>query len=183
MAKKLSSEKQKTVKILLTFLKSFFETYCYKVGILQYFLLPRARWPIQIDEVPFSTILKLEQFKWLKIHHSTTNICLYSSTSPCPLPIKSLTSILKAAKVPNYIKSADSLEKFKIKIKQWTPNNCTCRLWKPYIHRIGYRVILTSVQSILDANKDISSSNADTRLVNTSLKVCLLAHRQVLGRL
>ena len=40
--------------------------------------------------------------------------------------------------MPNYIKSADSLEKFKIKIKQWTPNNCTCRLCKPYIHRIGY---------------------------------------------
>ena len=40
--------------------------------------------------------------------------------------------------MPNYIKSADSLEKFKIKIKQWTPNNCACRLCKPYIHRIGY---------------------------------------------
>ena len=51
------------------------------------------------------TILKLEQFtsvyigKWLNTHHSTTNICLYSSTSPCPLPIKSLTSVLKAAEV------------------------------------------------------------------------------------
>ena len=33
-----------------------------KVWILQYLLLPRARWPIQIYEVPFSTILKLEQF-------------------------------------------------------------------------------------------------------------------------
>ena len=55
--------------------------------------------PIQIYEVPFSTILKLEQFtsvyirKYFKIHHSTTTICLYSSTSPSTLPIKSLASI------------------------------------------------------------------------------------------
>ena len=72
-----------------------------KFGFCSICYYPRARWPIQIYVVPFSTILKLEQFtsvyirKWLKIHHSTTNICLYSSTSPCPLPIKSLTSISK----------------------------------------------------------------------------------------
>ena len=88
----------------------------HKVWILQYLLLPPARWPIQIDEVPFSTILKLEQFtsvyirKWLKIHHSTTNISFYSSTSPCPLPIKSLTSILKAAKVSGHLLLRDSFD-------------------------------------------------------------------------
>ena len=47
----------------------------HKVWILQYLLLPRVSWPIQIHEVPFSTILKLEQFtsvyirKWLKINY------------------------------------------------------------------------------------------------------------------
>ena len=88
----------------------------HKVWILQYLLLPRARWPIQIYEVPFSTILKLEQLtsvyirKWLKIHHYTTNTCLYSSTSPCPLPIKSWTSILKAAKVSGHLFLRDSLD-------------------------------------------------------------------------
>ena len=29
--------------------------------------------------------------------------------------------------MPNYIKTADSSEKIKIEIKQWTPNNCTGR--------------------------------------------------------
>ena len=48
--------------------------------------------------------------KWLKIYHSTTNICLYSSTYPCPLPIKSLTSILKAAKVSGHLLLTDSLD-------------------------------------------------------------------------
>ena len=33
---------------------------------------------------------------------------MYSSTSPCPLPIKSLTSILKAAKVSGHLLLIDS---------------------------------------------------------------------------
>ena len=40
---------------------------------------------------------------------STTNICLHSSTSPCPLPIKNLTSILRAAKVSGHLLLRDSL--------------------------------------------------------------------------
>ena len=53
----------------------------HKVWILQYLLLSRAR---------------------------TTNICLYSSTSPCPLPMNILTSILKAAKVSGHLLLRDS---------------------------------------------------------------------------
>ena len=37
--------------------------------------------------------------KWLNIHSSTTDISLYSSISPWPLPIKSLTSIFKSSKI------------------------------------------------------------------------------------
>ena len=48
--------------------------------------------------------------KWPKIHRYTANICLCSSTSPCPLPIKSLTSILKAAKVSGHLLLRDSLD-------------------------------------------------------------------------
>ena len=76
----------------------------HKVWILQHLFIPRLRWPLLIDEISISVVLKLEQKiscllrKWLKLHHSTTNICLYSSISPCPLPIKSLTSVLKASK-------------------------------------------------------------------------------------
>ena len=88
----------------------------HKVWILQHLLLPRARWPIQIYEVSSSAVLRLEQFtsvyirKWLKLHHPTTNICLYSSTSPCPLPIKSLTSILKATKVSGHLLLRDCFD-------------------------------------------------------------------------
>ena len=39
----------------------------------------------------------------MNIHHSTTNICLYSLTSPCSLPWKSLTSIPKSTKVSGHL--------------------------------------------------------------------------------
>ena len=46
--------------------------------------------------------------KWLNLHHSTTNICFYSSSSPCPLPIKSLTSIFKSCKISGLLLLRDS---------------------------------------------------------------------------
>ena len=49
--------------------------------------------------------------KWLNIHHSTTNMCLYSSTSSCPLPLRSLTSILKSTKVRGHLLLRESADK------------------------------------------------------------------------
>ena len=46
--------------------------------------------------------------KWLNIHSSTTDLSFYSSISPCPLPIKSLTSILKSSKISGYLLLRDS---------------------------------------------------------------------------
>ena len=48
---------------------------------------------------------------WLNIHHSTTNTCLYSSTSSCPLPLKSLTSIHKWTKVSQHLLLRESVNK------------------------------------------------------------------------
>ena len=50
--------------------------------------------------------------KWLHIHGSTTNICLYSSSSPCPLPINSLSSVWKSSKVSGQLLLRDSSDKF-----------------------------------------------------------------------
>ena len=88
----------------------------HKVWILQHLLVPRLCWPLLIYEIPISVVLHLEQKiscymqKWLNLHNSTTNICLYSSVSPCHLPIKSLTSVMKSAKVSGHLllrKSSD----------------------------------------------------------------------------
>ena len=81
----------------------------HKVWILHHLLIPRLRWPLLIYEIPVTVVFRLEQKiscfirKWLKLHNSTSNICLYSSISPCPLPLKSLTSIQKAAKVSGHL--------------------------------------------------------------------------------
>ena len=40
--------------------------------------------------------------------------------------------------VPEAIKFSQSLEEFKIKIKQWKPIGCTCKLCKQYIPNLGY---------------------------------------------
>ena len=76
-----------------------------KLWILQYLFISQLRWPLLIYEIPISVVTKLEQKisccirKWLCLHNTATNISLYSSSSPCPLPIKSLPSIMTSAKV------------------------------------------------------------------------------------
>ena len=90
----------------------------HKVWILQHLFIPRLRGPLKIYEISVSVVLQLEQKisshlrSWLRLHHSTTNICLYSSISPCPLPIKSLTSVLKAAKVSGHLLLRESADEF-----------------------------------------------------------------------
>ena len=80
-----------------------------KLWILQHLLVPRLRWSLLIYEIPISVMTKLEQKisccirKWLRLHNTTTNISLYSSSSPCALPIKSLSSIMKSAKVSGHL--------------------------------------------------------------------------------
>ena len=40
--------------------------------------------------------------------------------------------------VPMEIKNLESLSEFKLKIKEWKPEGCTCRLCKVYIHDLGF---------------------------------------------
>ena len=76
-----------------------------KLWILQHLLISRIQWPHLIYDVPISLAFKLEQKvsvfipKWLHLHHLTSSLYFYSSASPCPLLIKSLSSALKASKL------------------------------------------------------------------------------------
>ena len=65
----------------------------HKIWILQH-LVPCLQWPLLIYEVTISTVLRFEQ----KISSYLTKWLLYCSISPCPLPIKKLSSILKSYK-------------------------------------------------------------------------------------
>ena len=85
-----------------------------KRKILQHLLIPRIQWSLLIYEISISHAsflqMKISKFiwKWLNIHSSTTDISLYSSISPCPLPMKSLTSILKSSEIRGHLLLRDS---------------------------------------------------------------------------
>ena len=78
---------------------------CQKLWIMEHLLLPWLQWPLLIYEICMTNVDKLQRRicnaiqKWLRLHNSTTNICFYFTSSPCPLPIKSFTWITKSAKV------------------------------------------------------------------------------------
>ena len=80
-----------------------------KLWFLQHLRIPRIQWPILIYEVPISLVFKLEQKasvyirEWLKLHKSITSLLFYSSVSPCPLPVRSLTSVLKSSKISRHL--------------------------------------------------------------------------------
>ena len=40
--------------------------------------------------------------------------------------------------LPNDIKNPDSLNIFKHRIKQWTPDNCPCKICRNFIKNLGY---------------------------------------------
>ena len=86
-----------------------------KLWIMQYLLIPRIQWPLLIYEIPMPLAARLEQkisffiCKWLYLHHSMSSSCFYSAGSPCPLPVKSLTSVLKASKVSGHLLLKHSL--------------------------------------------------------------------------
>ena len=76
-----------------------------KLWFLQHLLIPCIQCPILIYEVPISLAFKVEQKgsvhiqKWLKLYKSITSLSFYSSASPCPLTVRSLTSVLKSSKI------------------------------------------------------------------------------------
>ena len=82
--------------------------------ILLHLFIPWIQWSLLIYEIPISHASFLEKKisnfirKWLNIHSSTTDISLYSLISPCPLPTKSLTSILKSWKISGHLLLQDS---------------------------------------------------------------------------
>ena len=89
-----------------------------KLWILQHLLVPRLRWLLLIYQIPISVVTKLEQKiscclrKWLHLHNTTTNISPYSSSLPCPLPLKSLSSIMKSAKVSGQVLLRESADPY-----------------------------------------------------------------------
>ena len=104
-----ATKKQTKNTLLQNIIDSSHFTGSQKLWFLQHLLIPCIQWPILIYEVPISLVSKLEQKtsvyirKWLKLHKSITSLLFYSSASPCPLPVRSLTSVLKSSKISRHL--------------------------------------------------------------------------------
>ena len=121
---------------LQTIHKSHF-TGSQKLWILQHLLIPKVQWALLIYEVSITCASSLEKKvsgfirKWLNIHPTTTDISLYSPISPCPLPLKSLTNILRSSKISGHLLLRDSNDPIvssanpKIKVGLWNPETAT----------------------------------------------------------
>ena len=116
--------------------KSFFSG-AQKLWFLQHLVVPRIQWSLLIYEVSIFCASSLEKLtsvyirKWLKIHPSTTNLSLYSPLSPCPLPLKPLTTVLKSAKISGHLLLRDSIDPAisscspKLKVGNWKIDSAT----------------------------------------------------------
>ena len=86
----------------------------FKLWIYQHGLLPRLIWPMMVNEIPASTVEKLEQLtskylrRWLGMPPSFTSIGLYGRCCKLQLPLSSVLEEYKAAKARLLLTLRDS---------------------------------------------------------------------------
>ena len=85
-----------------------------KAWILHHLLIPKMKWTLLIYHFPFSIGQKMEQKissflrKWFRLSPSISSLSLYSSSTPCPMPLTSLTNVLTALQISGYLLLRDS---------------------------------------------------------------------------
>ena len=85
-----------------------------KLWALHNLLQFQIRWDFMIYEIPLSIIESMERKqnifirKLLGVSRSLTDVALYSSNTPCPLPCKSLVSLFQTTKVTSFLQLAHS---------------------------------------------------------------------------
>ncbi|XP_060574030.1 uncharacterized protein LOC132731786 [Ruditapes philippinarum] len=86
----------------------------FKAWVYQHNLLPRLVWPMMVNDIPTSTVEKLERTvskhlrRWLGLPPSFTNIGLYSKTAKLQMPINSIVEEFKVAKTRLLLTLRDS---------------------------------------------------------------------------
>ena len=86
----------------------------FKTWVYQHNLLPRLVWPMMVNDIPTSTVEKLERTvskhlrRWLGLPPSFTNIGLYSKSAKLQMPINSIVEEFKVAKTRLLLTLRDS---------------------------------------------------------------------------
>ena len=85
-----------------------------KLWALNHILQFQIRWDFMIYEIPLTTIEAMERKqnifirKWLGVARNFTDVALYSTHTPCPLPLKSLVSLFQTTKVTSFLQLSHS---------------------------------------------------------------------------
>ena len=85
-----------------------------KLWVLHHLLVPQIQWQLMVYEMSTAWVTKLEVTmnkvirKWLGVSKSLSDVALYCTEVPCPLPFKSLSSIFKTAKSNVFLQLKDS---------------------------------------------------------------------------
>ena len=103
-----------------------------KLFTYQHTLLPRVSWPIMIYDVAMSWVEKYERSinvslrKWLGVSKNLTSVALFSTDSPLPLPLSSLTLEFKKRKVGALFQLSSSVDP---NVSENVPKLSTGRKW------------------------------------------------------
>jgi hypothetical protein len=104
-----------------------------KMFTYQYNLLPRISWPIMIYDVSLSWVEQYERVinrflrKWLGVSKNLSSVALFSSDSPLPLPLTSLSLEFKKRKVGALLQLNSSMDP---SVSENIPVLRTGRKWK-----------------------------------------------------
>ena len=113
MYSKLKGLQNKFVTSLIKIDKSRLTAFM-KLWALHNILQFQIRWDFMIYEIPLYIIESMERKqsifirKWLGVSRSLTDVALYSTETPCPLPFKSLVALFKTTKVTSFLQLSHS---------------------------------------------------------------------------
>ena len=88
----------------------------FKAWVFQHGLLPRLVWPLMVNEIPISTVEKVEQViskhlrRWLGLPPSFTSLGLYGKSNKLQVPISSIVEEFKVAKARLLLTLRDSAD-------------------------------------------------------------------------
>ena len=107
-------------------------------GNLQYLLTEIYKVKIGLSSPIMNDILTLDENTSYNLRSGVTITSRNIRTNKFGFETISTIGVVLWRNLPNDIKNSDSLNIFKHRIKQWTPDNCPCKICRNFIKNLGY---------------------------------------------
>ena len=105
---------------------------------LQYLLTERYKVKIVLSPPIMNDILTLDQNAFYNLRSGVTVTIRNISTNKFDFETITTIGAVLWRNLPNDIKKSDSLNIFKHRTKQWTPDNCPSKICRNFIKNLGY---------------------------------------------